>query len=171
MIRIRAARRRGSRDEIQRSRIAHDGERHSPTTSHRTRQALADLLNSLCDVESTERGSTLRRLSRDWQVAAEIPSGPHEYLVLRRPLASSSSLTPRERKAVQLAMGRATNKEIAWALSVSASTVGVFLWRAARKLGVTGRDSLFRAYAERYPDDGPCTLPGPPDDMTCTSDM
>ena len=128
------------------------------------RDDLAGLLDSLYGVESAEPGSTLRILSRDWELADAIPSGQREYLVLRRPLATASRLTPRERRAVRLAMGNATNKEIAWALSVSASTVGVFLWRAARKLGVTGRDSLFRAYAERYPDDRPCTLPSEQDD-------
>lgn len=98
-------------------------------------------------------GQVHRATCRDWHKAQSVAVGNREYLILYRQTVSDTHLTPRERAAVRLAMGGATNKEIAWALEVTASTVGVFMWRAARKLAVTTRDELFRAFVERYPHD------------------
>jgi DNA-binding CsgD family transcriptional regulator len=127
---------------------------------------LAILLDSLYGADTTERRHNYRLLRQKWELAEVIPAGEREYLVLRRKVTGTSPLTSRERHAVRLAMARATNKEIAWALGVSASTVGVFLWRAASKLGVTGRDSLFHAFAERYPDDRAISIAEWHDDVT-----
>jgi DNA-binding CsgD family transcriptional regulator len=117
--------------------------------SFRTHRELERLLASLY---GELEGKVYRVNYRDWNKVESISVGPREYLILYRQMTGDPPLTPRERAAVRLAMGGATNKEIAWAFNVSASTVGVFLWRAARKLGVA-RDSLFRAFAERYSED------------------
>jgi DNA-binding CsgD family transcriptional regulator len=126
------------------------------STSHWTSFRLASFLDSLFGVRSVADSKTHRLLSLEWQLAdTRLLFEEWEYLILRRDVANTSLLTSRERKTVRLAMGQATNKEIAWALGVSPSTVGVFLWRAARKLGVTGRNAMLKEFKERYPDDQP----------------
>jgi DNA-binding NarL/FixJ family response regulator len=47
---------------------------------------------------------------------------------------------------LQLACAGHSNKDIAHALSVSASTVGVLLFRAAGKLNASSRNDLLTAY-------------------------
>jgi DNA-binding NarL/FixJ family response regulator len=54
-------------------------------------------------------------------------------------------LTPRERQVAEFAAIGHSNKEIAYELGVSASTVGVLLMRAASKLGVASPADLVRA--------------------------
>jgi DNA-binding CsgD family transcriptional regulator len=134
-----------------------DAKKNAPM-SHRSRQALTHILDELYDRLPSPGPKRFRWSSIEWRLVDTISTGSGEYLVLRRELLSSAPLTQRERQAVQLAMGGATNKEIAWALEVSASTVGVFLWRAARKLQAAGRDSLFRAFMSAYPDHHALTL-------------
>jgi DNA-binding CsgD family transcriptional regulator len=51
-------------------------------------------------------------------------------------------LSCRERQAMALLALEQTNKEIAFALGISASTVGVLLHRAAQKLQTTTRGEL-----------------------------
>lgn len=124
------------------------------SAAHRAHHQLADLLTEVYgDLEARE-GKVQRMNSREWNRVESISIGAREYLILCREVTDDAPLTPRERAAVRFAMSGATNKEIAWALGVSASTVGVFLWRAARKLNVTGRSGLFGAFARRYSDDG-----------------
>jgi DNA-binding NarL/FixJ family response regulator len=65
-------------------------------------------------------------------------------------------LSPREREAVSRAMLGESNKVIAYELGVSASTVGVLLHRAARKLGTRTRAELVARFREHHP-----TAPGP----------
>ncbi len=90
---------------------------------------------------------------RSWQVVEEVSVGTDDYILLRRIQPSKvagaglDSLTPREREALHHASGGASNKEIAHRMEVSASTVGVLLWRAARKLGAIDREDLLRRVA------------------------
>lgn len=86
---------------------------------------------------------------QDWQVVEEVSIGSTDYVILRRtrsPKRGIESLTPRERDAVRRACAGASNKDIAWAMGISNSTVGVLLLRASRKLNVVGRDALIRAF-------------------------
>src|SRR5262249_10495945 len=53
-----------------------------------------------------------------------------------------ASLTPSERRIVDLAAGGATNPEIAQALFVTVKTVEMHLGNAYRKLGITSRRDL-----------------------------
>ena len=92
-------------------------------------------------------------LMRGWQVLEEVSVGAENYILLRRVQPSkvagvgSSSLTAREREALHHASFGASNKEIAHQMGVSASTVGVLLWRAARKLAAIDREDLLRRVA------------------------
>lgn len=86
---------------------------------------------------------------QDWQVVDKVSVGSTDYVLLRRtrgPKSGVESLTPRERDAVRHACTGASNKDIAWAMGISDSTVGVLLLRACRKLKVVGRDALIRAF-------------------------
>lgn len=86
---------------------------------------------------------------QDWQVVEEVSVGATEYLLLRRTRGAKvgvESLTPRERDAVRHACTGASNKDIAWAMGISDSTVAVLLHRACRRLKVVGRDALIRAF-------------------------
>lgn len=95
----------------------------------------------------------LRRLRlKGWRVVDEVSIDSEQYLLLRstvRPKTGLLSLTEREREAVQLACDGATNKEIAYSMNVSASTVGVLLWRASRRVGVANRNELTRFFGGR----------------------
>jgi DNA-binding CsgD family transcriptional regulator len=86
---------------------------------------------------------------QDWEVIDQVSVGSTDYVILRRTKGGKSgieSLTPRERDAVRLACTGASNKDIAWAMGISDSTVGVLLLRARRKLNVVGREELIRAF-------------------------
>ncbi len=86
---------------------------------------------------------------RDWRVIEELSVGPDDYLLLRRVKvdgAGFESLTARERDAVRHACTGASNKEIAYRMGISPSTVGVLLWRASRKFGVADREELIRSF-------------------------
>jgi DNA-binding NarL/FixJ family response regulator len=90
---------------------------------------------------------------KGWQVIEEVSVGTDDYILLRRiqpskvTAAGLDSLTRREREALHHASGGASNKEIAHLMQVSASTVGVLLWRAARKLAAIDREDLLRRVA------------------------
>jgi len=58
------------------------------------------------------------------------------------------SLTERERQVVACAAMSHSNKLIAYDLGLSTGTVAVILGRAAKKLGVSGRVALIRAFRE-----------------------
>jgi len=86
---------------------------------------------------------------KGWRVVDEVAVESELYLLLRstrRPKAGPLALTEREKEAVRLACGGANNKEIAYLMSVSASTVGVLLWRASRRVGAADRDGLTRFF-------------------------
>lgn len=68
----------------------------------------------------------------------------------RIPSRSKQSLTPREEQVVACAAMGHSNKLIAYDLGLSVGSVAVLLGRASRKLGVSGRVPLVRAFNESY---------------------
>ncbi len=68
----------------------------------------------------------------------------------RVPARSADALTPRETQVVACAAMGHSNKLIAYDLGLSSGTVAVLLGRAARKLGVSGRVALVRAFKDSY---------------------
>ncbi len=89
------------------------------------------------------------RISGGWTIAEQFVREGYHYRLLRRPVASANDrphLTKRERDALELACAGHGNKSIAQLLAVSPSTIGVLLFRAAGKLGVTARRDLILAY-------------------------
>lgn len=85
-----------------------------------------------------------------WTVAEQFIREGFYYQLLRRPTTAKPrpQLAPREHDVLKLACEGHNNKSIAHRLQVSASTVGVLLFRAAAKLNVASRSDLLRAYAE-----------------------
>jgi DNA-binding CsgD family transcriptional regulator len=85
---------------------------------------------------------------QDWSVVQEVAVGGTSYVLLRRisaaPGNTFAALSPRERDAASLAGTGASNKEIAYQMGISDSTVGVLLSRASRKLGAVDRGDLIR---------------------------
>ena len=109
-----------------------------------------DVYDGQCDsqTDSDDPGAPRIRL-QDWHVVEKVSVGSTDYVLLRRtkgPKTGVESLTPRERDAVRHACTGASNKDIAWAMGISDSTVGVLLLRACRKLKVVGREALIRAF-------------------------
>jgi DNA-binding CsgD family transcriptional regulator len=68
----------------------------------------------------------------------------------RIPSQPKNVLTPREQQVVACAAMGHSNKLIAYDLGLSVGSVAVLLGRAARKLGVSGRVPLVRAFKETY---------------------
>jgi DNA-binding CsgD family transcriptional regulator len=90
-----------------------------------------------------------RRWSDRWTVAEQFIREGFYYRLLKRPVgaaAGAARLTKREGDVLRLAFAGHSNKAIAQVLNVSASTVGVLLFRAAAKLGVASRNDLLKAY-------------------------
>src|SRR4051812_21939194 len=101
---------------------------------------------------STEEQRWSQRRWRDgWTVAEQFIREGFYYRLLRRPVTAKNTahLTKREEDVLRLASEGLGNKSIAQALNVSASTVGVLLFRAAAKLSVASRNDLLTAYRER----------------------
>lgn len=59
--------------------------------------------------------------------------------------AREARLSPREREVVHFAARGHSNKLIGYELGLATSTVGVLLWRAAAKLGVSSREEFLRS--------------------------
>jgi len=95
---------------------------------------------------------------RGWRIVEQKSDGSDDYVLLRRTKLVETgidALTAREHDAVRHASTGISNKEIAYQMGISPSTVGVLLWRASRKLGATDREALIRAFAAPpriYPD-------------------
>lgn len=68
----------------------------------------------------------------------------------RIPSRPMDMLTPREEQVVACAAMGHSNKLIAYDLGISTGSVAVLLGRAARKVGVSGRVALVRAFKESY---------------------
>ena len=116
------------------------------------------------------RGWAQRQRPEDWTVAEQFIREGFYYRLLRRPIGAKSlqpRLTRRENDVLRLACAGQNNKNIAVELQVSASTVGVLLFRAAAKLNVTSRSDLLSAYkrfvTSSHPGDASGTSPGEPD--------
>jgi DNA-binding CsgD family transcriptional regulator len=94
-----------------------------------------------------------------WTVVDEFERDGFRYQVVRRPVRSDEAprLTRREQQALAYASQGHSNKSIAYALGVAASTVGVLLYRAAGKLGAKSRHELLLAYERSQKD--PSGLP------------
>jgi len=96
-----------------------------------------------------EKNLGQRRWDDRWTVAEQFIREGFYYRLLKRPVGAGSGpvrLTKREDDVLRLATTGHSNKSIAQVLNVSASTVGVLLFRAAAKLGVASRSDLLKAY-------------------------
>ncbi|HEX6839704.1 MAG TPA: LuxR C-terminal-related transcriptional regulator [Polyangia bacterium] len=88
-------------------------------------------------------------VSTRWSLVDHFESDGNRYVLARRndvPLRGYGSLTEREHQAVCRALLGHTNKLIAYDMGISASTVGVLLHRAARKLDAKSRGDLIAKY-------------------------
>jgi len=95
-----------------------------------------------------ENSAAPPRSRAGWTVLEEYESEGYCYQVLRRPVAvDGPRLTKREEEVVARACQGESNKSIAIELSLSPSTVGVLLFRAAAKLGAQSRHQLLTLYA------------------------
>lgn len=86
---------------------------------------------------------------QDWRVVEEVSVRSTKYVLLRRvpsPKHGFGSLTAREFDTVRCACTGASNKEIAYEMGISDSTVRVLLARASKKLCAIGRDGLIAAF-------------------------
>jgi DNA-binding CsgD family transcriptional regulator len=100
-------------------------------------------------MSSEEQRWAQRRWPETWTIAEQFIREGYYYRLLRRPVEvkhTSPELTKREHEVLRLACVGHTNKGIAHSLNVSASTVGVLLFRAAAKLNVSSRSDLLSAY-------------------------
>jgi DNA-binding NarL/FixJ family response regulator len=79
-----------------------------------------------------------------WQFVRQLEIDGVSYRLFRR----DDTLSRRETEALTLLGRGLTNKEIAFEMGISASTVSVLLFRAAARLGTSSRQEL-RAAAER----------------------
>jgi DNA-binding CsgD family transcriptional regulator len=87
-------------------------------------------------------------VSARWTLVDHFDSDGKRYVIARENAPATprtQQLTQRERQVVAYARMGHSNKLIAYELGISASTVGVLLWRAAAKLGTTTREELFAA--------------------------
>lgn len=88
----------------------------------------------------------------EWSLVDWLDHDGRRFLIAqdnRVPVAGRKALTERERQVVACAAMGHSNKLIAYDLGLSTGTVSVILTRAARKLGVSGRVALIRAFREQ----------------------
>jgi len=86
-------------------------------------------------------------VARHWTIVGQFERNGTVYLIARRNPTENPSpkrLSQREREVVELLANGLTTKEIAFQLGISASTVGVLLFRAAQKIGARTREDLIR---------------------------
>jgi len=127
----------------------------------KSREAREELRRAVLAVDRSR--TALRHLPdqalRDWQglVGARwtlidyLDSDGKRFVIARQndpAVVGFASLSERELKAVAYASLGHTNKLIAYELGLSASTAGVLLWRAAKKLGTNSRSELIRRFVE-----------------------
>jgi DNA-binding CsgD family transcriptional regulator len=94
-------------------------------------------------------------VSGRWTLVDHFESDGKRYVLARRnelSVGGLASLTARERQTVAYASLGHTNKLIAYEMGLSASTVGVLLYRAAKKLKTKTREELVAAFAVAAPE-------------------
>ena len=105
-------------------------------------------------------------MSERWTLVDTYERDGKRFVVARRNdvrMLLPSALSPRERQALGFAALGDSNKLIAYELGISASTVGVLLYRAAQKLGCHSRAELLQRFRELLAAAPP---PGPPKPST-----
>jgi DNA-binding NarL/FixJ family response regulator len=86
-----------------------------------------------------------RATAKEWTVLDEfVTNGTRFVVAYQNEPAPASQLSARERQVLTLSCAGESNKAIGYRLGISASTVGVLLWRASSKLGVSTRGDLLR---------------------------
>ncbi len=88
-------------------------------------------------------------ISGRWTLLERFQSGGRRYLLARAIDGAGAMLTLREEQALAYAALGYSNKVIGFEMGISASTVGVLLHRAARKLDAGSREELLRNWRER----------------------
>jgi DNA-binding CsgD family transcriptional regulator len=112
----------------------------------------------------SDRDSPHLRL-QDWRVVEEVSVRSTKYVLLRRvpsPKYGFGSLTAREFDTVRRACTGASNKEIAYEMGISDSTVRVLLSRASKKLRAMDRDELIRSFRAQNGRSSPGSMYGMP---------
>lgn len=103
-------------------------------------------------VDPDEASSLWRALVRgEWSLVEWFDHDGKRFILAQAnsvPVVGRKALTKREREVVACAAMGHSNKLIAYDLGLSTGTVAVLLTRAARKLGVSGRLELIRAFRE-----------------------
>ena len=116
---------------------------HQPNAHDDIRQAVSSLYDRARSQPVAFDDSSA---GRSWRLLDEFTIGGARFVIACRTDGDAAAmLTPREREVVALAGTGESNKAIGYQLGISASTVGVLLWRAAAKLGVSSRAELLRA--------------------------
>lgn len=103
-------------------------------------------------VDPEEASSLWRALVRgEWSLVEWFDHDGRRFLLAQEnavPVTRRKALTRREREVVACAAMGHSNKLIAYDLGLSTGTAAVLLTRAAKKLGVSGRVALIRAFRE-----------------------
>jgi DNA-binding CsgD family transcriptional regulator len=116
--------------------------------SHSSEFARAHREGAANDVPRVDRRSSA---SEGWTVVDTYERDGKRYVIAQRSevrLRAPRTLSKRERQALGIAVLGDTNKVIAYEMGISASTVGVLLYRAARKLGSRTRAELLARFRE-----------------------
>jgi DNA-binding CsgD family transcriptional regulator len=103
-------------------------------------------------IDPDEASALWRALVRgEWSLVEWFDHDGKRFLLAQAnavPVAGRKALTRREREVVACAAMGHSNKLIAYDLGLSTGTVAVLLTRAAKKLGVSGRVALIRAFRD-----------------------
>lgn len=98
-----------------------------------------------------------KSLAGRWTLLDEFEADGKQYVLAAADVGRKPSppqrLTSREKQVLTLAATGLTNKEIAFELGVTATTVRVLIARAAHRLGVLGRNAVVAAFRVDAPED------------------
>ena len=135
--------------------FAPDGAVLDASGSARRRAARVALRDAVCRLERARTAKTDTQVddalrlwpqltSGRWSIIDAFDTDGRRYLVAvpNEEAPSLSALSPREEEVVRAVAEGQSNKEIAWKLGRSTSTVATFISRGCRKLGVTSRAQL-----------------------------